>query len=120
MKPASSGRKHRRRSRRQEAGGNSKPRIPGTARAAHRAAAAGRNDVVSAIHVHAAGRPGEVLRRNAAQLPRRFGTKTMRAAKRPEYTLEEKRRIFGEIPYTVSVFPIGSEDRCKMAVEGRF
>jgi hypothetical protein len=35
----------------------------------------------------------------AAQLSRRFGTETMRAARRPEYTLQEKRSIFGEIPY---------------------
>jgi AAA domain len=34
-----------------------------------------------------------------AQLPERFGTETMRAAKRPEYTLQEKRSINGEIPY---------------------
>ena len=35
----------------------------------------------------------------AAQLPQRFGTETMRAARRPEYTLQEKRSISGEIPY---------------------
>lgn len=32
------------------------------------------------------------------QMPWRFGTKTMRAAKRAEYTLEEKRRIVDEMP----------------------
>jgi AAA domain len=31
------------------------------------------------------------------QMPGRFGTETMRAAKRPEYSLEEKHRIVGEV-----------------------
>ena len=42
------------------------------------------------------------------QLPARFGTETMRAAKRPEYTLQEKRSIYGEIPYRYN--PVGIKD----------
>jgi hypothetical protein len=45
------------------------------------------------------------------QLPERFGTETMRAAKRLEYTLEEKRCIFGELPYRYNPAPMSDPDR---------
>src|ERR1035441_10099802 len=46
----------------------------------------------------------------AEQLPERFGTKTMRAAKRLEYTLEEKRCIFCELPYRYNPAPLSDPD----------
>jgi hypothetical protein len=47
----------------------------------------------------------------AEQLPERFGTKAMRAAKRAEYTLEEKRCIFGELPYRYNPAPLSDPDQ---------
>jgi hypothetical protein len=45
------------------------------------------------------------------QLPERFGTKIMRAAKRADYTLEQKREIFGEFPYDYNPAPMSDPDQ---------
>jgi hypothetical protein len=45
------------------------------------------------------------------QLPERFGTKTMRTAKRLEYTLEEKRGIYGEFPHRYNPVPMSDPDQ---------
>src|SRR5208282_685416 len=49
---------------------------------------------------YASRKPGGLVKFAAemfAKMPGRFGTETMRGAKRPEYTLEEKERIVGEM-----------------------
>lgn len=49
---------------------------------------------------HTSMQPGGLVKFCAdmlEQMPARFGTPTMRAAKRPEYTLQEKRAILGEL-----------------------
>src|ERR1035437_2236895 len=45
------------------------------------------------------------------QLPERFGTKTMRAVKRAEYTMAEKRSILEELPYRYNLAPVSDPDQ---------